>query len=564
MARKISFLTDFINGFLKDPFIRSKILDSELFGKEMETIDVHIRLQQFISVSASIFNISLMKMFGSPVKRCFMKVEKEDTMVEIIAFRNILMLTDEQVEVTIAFANTEDKIELEPSKVADILSPDHLPGTKEDIISCLDLVRRILGIYLRMYPSSFIMYIYEEHQENNPRIQKAIIVVDSVDARNAIIEKLKEIFLSLELVKNENKMHRVFERYLDCIVDHLIEQCNDNLPAGCLFTCNERGTIKTTKKMKYVMNFSNEEDNIGEEKIESKEFLVSTLSGVVSGSDSSGETVRYVFTTGHNIEDRHIIKGYTVVGSVWPSMLSIDTAVDRFYDSTLPELKKINTRKFVSDITVLKPEGYRTFYEKEFYQDVDVISKYKKTMPLLPDETDILGIVHYRGTMTRGTMNVIGYGHCSQWFSNSDENELLYERFYVAEPILPENGSIPGDSGAYCFKKSDTDDSKNDRIHSFLVGKFDKYMILTPAHFALEQIRNITGNDTLKFVRYNGINKELQCVKNQTKKISKLDTIASFTHITFTYIIIIISSIALVLFVFHLSLLSLLSLSSPS
>lgn len=508
IARNISFLTDIINGFLKDPFIRSKILDSGLFRKKMETIDVHIRLQQFISVSTSIFNIPLMKMYGSPVKRCFMKVEKKDTMVEIIAFRNILMLTDEQVEVTIATANTEDKIELEHSKVADILSPDHLPGTKGDIISCLDLVRRILGIYLRMYPSSFIMYIYEEHQESNPRIQKAIIVVDSVDARNAIIEKLKEIFLSLELVKNENKMHRVFERYLDCIVNHLIEQCNDNLPALCLFSCNKRGTIKTTKKMKYVMNFTNE-DNIEDEKIESKESPLSTLSGVVSGNDSSGEKVRYVFTTGHNIEDHHIIEGYTVVGSVWPSMLSIDTAVERFYDSTLPELKKINTRKFVSDITVLKPEKYRPFYEEASYQkEVDVICKYKNTMPVLPDETDILGIVHYIGTMTRGTMNVIGYGHCSQWFSNSDENELLYERFYVAKPIHPENGSKKGDSGAYCFKKSDTDDCKKDKMHSFLIGKVGDYRILTPAHFALEQIRNITDNHTLEFVRYNGVNKD--------------------------------------------------------
>ena len=435
-----------------------------------------------------------------------MKVEKKDTMVEIVAFRNILMLTDEQVEVTIATANTEDKIEPVHSKVADILSPDHLPGTKEDIISCLDLVRRILGIYLRMYPSSFIMYIYEEHQENNPRIQKAIIVVDSVDARNATIKKLQEIFLSLELVKNKDKMHRVFERYLDCIVDHLIEQCNDNLPAGCLFTCNERGTIKTTKKMKYVMNFSNEEDNIGEEKIESKEFLVSTLSGVVSGSDSSGETVRYVFTTGHNIKDHHIIERYTVVGSVWPSMLSIDTAVDRFYDSTLPELKNFNTFKFVSDITVLKPEKYRPFFEKASYQKVDVISKYKKGMPLLPDETDMLGIVHYRGKITtKGIMNVIGYGHCSQFFNTFDENGQLYERFYVAEAIDPKTGSEFGDSGAYCFKKSD-DDCKNDRVHSFLVGKLGDYMILTPAHFALEQIRNITDNHTLQFVRYNGIN----------------------------------------------------------
>jgi hypothetical protein len=213
-----------------------------------------------------------------------------------------------------------------------------------------------------------------------------------------------------------------------------------------------------------------------------------------------------VFTTGHKIEDHHTIKGYTVVGSVWPSMLSIDTAVDRFYDSTLPELKNFNTFKFVSDITVLKPEKYRPFFEKASYQKVDVISKYKKDMPLLPDETDMLGIVYYRGKITtKGIMNVIGYGHCSQLFSTFDENGQLYERFYVAEAIDPKTGSEFGDSGAYCFKKSD-DDCKNDRVHSFLVGKLGDYMILTPAHFALEQIRNITDNHTLQFVRFNGIN----------------------------------------------------------
>jgi hypothetical protein len=175
----------------------------------METIDVNIRLQQFVSVTASIFNILLMKIYGSPVKKCSMKVAEKDTLIEIEAFRNILMLTDEQVEVTIATIKTESKMEPDPSKVTDTLSPDHPPDTKEDIISCLELVGRILRFYLQLFPSSFIMYIYEKHQENIPRIQKTIIVVDSVKARNATIQKLQEIFFSLELIKNEEKMLRV-------------------------------------------------------------------------------------------------------------------------------------------------------------------------------------------------------------------------------------------------------------------------------------------------------------------------------------------------------------------
>jgi len=472
----------------------------------METIDVHIRLQQFVSVSASIFNVLLMKMYGSPVKKCSMKVVEEDTLLEIVAFRNILMLTDEQVEVTIATINTESKMEPEPSKITDTLSPGHLPNTKEDIISCLELVGRILRLYLQLFPSSFIMYIYEKHHENIPRIQKTIIVVDSVKARNATIEKLQEIFFSLEFVKNEEKMLRVFERYLNCIVDHLIEQCNDNFPALDLkFTCDEVGTINTTKKMKYVMNFLNNNEIDIDEPIKSSKSPTTTLSGVVLGNNSNDEKVLYAFTTGHCIEDHHIIKGYNVVGSVWPSMLSVDTPIDIMFDSTL-EVDDFTSYKFVSDITVLETEELKVSYE-----EISLICKYndeENNIPVLPDEMDMLGIVHYRGRKTEGKMKVIGYGHCSQWFSNSTNKKgQLYERFYVAVPIIPENGSIPGDSGAYCFKRSD-DDCKNDRIHSFLVGKVGNYMILTPAHFALEQIKKITKNRTLRFVRYTGVPKK--------------------------------------------------------
>jgi hypothetical protein len=247
-----------------------------------------------------------------------------------------------------------------------------------------------------------------------------------------------------------------------------------------------------------------------DEPIKSLKSPTTTLSGVVLGSNSNDEKVLYAFTTGHNIEDHHKIKGYNVVGSVWPSMLRVDTAINILFGSTLPEIDDFDTFKFVSDITVLQPDTYRPFYEKASYEEVSLICKYdeENNMPLLPDENDMLGIVHYRGKITtKGTMNVIGYGHCAQWFTNtSDIKGKLYERFYVAEPINPITGSEPGDSGAYCYKKSN-DDCKNDRIHSFLVGKVGNYMILTPAHFALEQIKKITRNRTLQFVRYTGVNK---------------------------------------------------------
>jgi len=187
-------------------------------------------------------------------------------------------------------------------------------------------------------------------------------------------------------------------------------------------------------------------------------------------------------------------------------MLNINTAEeDIFYDSTLPELSDFNIFKFVSDVTVLKPN----LFHKRFYEEVDLISKYdKKNRPLLPNQTDMLCIIHYRGLFTEGTMNVIGFGHCAQWFNNSDVNGLLYERFYVANPDTslskiddePNTGSVSDDSSAYCYKTGD-DKNQNDRVHLFLVGALNNYRILTPAHFALEQIRIIIKNNTLKFLR---------------------------------------------------------------
>lgn len=312
-------------------------------------------------------------------------------------------------------------------------------------------------------------------------------------------------------------MLRVFERYLDCIVDHLIEQCNDNFPNLHLeFTCDEVGTINATKEMRYVIQFhNNKEENILDEPLKSLKSPSTTLSGVVLGNNSNGEKVLYAFTTGHNIKVHHKIKGYNVVGSVWPSMLSVDTAINILFDSTLPEIDDFNTFKFVSDITVLEPKELRFLFEKvkASSEEISLICKYNDendNTPVLPDKLDMLGIVHYRGKRTEGTINVIGYGHCSQWFINSSNKKgQLYEFFYVAEPIIPVTGSERGDSGAYCFKKSD-DDCKNDRIHSFLVGKLGNYMILTPAHFALEQMKKITRNRTLKFVRYTAdVNKSI-------------------------------------------------------
>jgi hypothetical protein len=217
-----------------------------------------------------------------------------------------------------------------------------------------------------------------------------------------------------------------------------------------------------------------------------------------------------VFTTGHYIEDYHSVDGYNVITSIWPSMMSMNSISDNFYYSKLTELRDPAMQAFMSDITVLKPIDH-TFFERASYEEVDVVSKYDNGVPVLPDDADMLGIIHYRGQSTIGTMEVIGYGYCSQWFNTTDISGLLYERFYIAIPLSPPGGSVLGDSGAYCFKQGGDDDIQEDRVHSFMIGALGpdlQYRILTPAHFALEQIRKITKNPTLRFMRLVGISDE--------------------------------------------------------
>jgi len=140
----------------------------------MLSIDVYIQLKQFIAISAKIFNITFLKMYGSPVNRCCIIAMKDD-MAEIFAFKNLLMLTNKQVEIKILLSHDKDKIRQEDTTT--ILEALH------DIINYQELVDRILRSYLRMYPCSFVINIVEDQHQDFPNILswilKKLVIVQS-------------------------------------------------------------------------------------------------------------------------------------------------------------------------------------------------------------------------------------------------------------------------------------------------------------------------------------------------------------------------------------------------
>jgi len=278
----------------------------------------------------------------------------------------------------------------------------------------------------------------------------------------------------------------------------------DNVKATAIE--NKRTADDREVTMQYMITLVGKDpfgDEIGEVN-KSLRDPITTLSGVVSDGQN-----HYAFTTGHCIEKHHTINDYDIIATVWPNNLNMATIDDSYFKSNVSELKSDSLVPFVSDIGVLKPNMLtHEEFDKATLEKVNLIARYDEELnyfPVLPAEEDFLGTVYYRGQKTEGTMNVVGYGFRSQWISTSKINNFLHERIYIAKPI--ESGSQLGDSGAYCYKKSD---DGIDHVHSFFNGTISfqdsntTYRQLTPAHFALEQIRKITKNRNLQFVRYLG------------------------------------------------------------
>ena len=93
---------------------------------------------------------------------------------------------------------------------------------------------------------------------------------------------------------HDRDMHRVFDRYLDYIVGHFTEQCNDNIPLPLMFTCNDDDPAKVVGNIRsisrYVVTLPHNAthakiDEVVTEEIVSKPTPTSTLSGVVSDDE---------------------------------------------------------------------------------------------------------------------------------------------------------------------------------------------------------------------------------------------------------------------------------------
>ena len=515
----LPFLTAIINCILRDPFIRRKVLDnSQLFASTMKSIDEFVRLDQFIAVIARIFDETHMTMYGSPVTRCWMRTADKDTANEIVELRNAFMLTKEHVELDVMAVPIPSDRVFKSSSTDSMdttqVNMDHEDSSEspENTLDYPVLAHRVLRAYLNMYPCSFVINTYDDDEEDYPRTSKATIIVDSNAAHKATIENLQTLLFSMQPILREEQVHLLFNNYLDCIVGGIIEQCNDNMPLELKFTSTSNVMDADDREvtMPYVITLGDHpfEDKIREVN-KSLRDPITTLSGLVK--DDENPCSYYAFTTGHCIEQHHTINDYDINGTIWPNNLKLNTIDDKYFKSNLSELTRDSLVPFVSDIAVLKPkmEVHNALDQAEF-EVVNLISRYDEELnyfPVLPAEEDFLGTVNYRGQKTEGTMNVVGYGFRSQLISTCKINDLLHERIYVAKPKQPESGTEPGDSGAYCYKESD--DGKVN-VHSFLIGTISfqdrntTYRHLTPAHFALEQIRKITSNRNLQFVKYLG------------------------------------------------------------
>ena len=436
----MNLLTNIINDIYKNPFVRNNILQNQSFNKEINLIDVTIRLQKFISVITKIFYIYSTHMFGSPTKRCVIKVNKND-FDEINAFKNLFILTDEEVTINIALYDNNNN-----------------NYTYNDCICSLkdDDKKNILIYYLNMYPCNVVFF-----QE-----EKVFIVVYSEEARNSIIDKLKEI--------NHLFNEEILNKYVEFILltkEEIIQSQNN---------CNDVNLNHFLKK-----NF-----------IEINKIKIPSI--IVSDNNDF-----YTFLTCHNIKENN---KYNIIASITNNLNIKRIDLNNKYNSKLTEYKSFSEYIFVSDITVLKDINETIKYISSLkqykisnllYEEINLIYKYEENMPIIPDNADMLGEVFYKREISECKIEVIGYGYCCHWLDSGDLSGLVYERLYLAKASNSTYKSMQSDLGAYCYKK----ENNNIKLHSFLVKILDEYIILIPAHFALEQIKKITKNKNLRFLK---------------------------------------------------------------
>ena len=484
-----------MNCVLSNPFYRMTVIHSDLIKNRIAAIsDRQILMDEFLGVFQKSFrHSSITIMHDEPITKCSINISADDKIeVEWVGqLRDLLNLSD---QITINVDN-DDNVD-----------------DRED-----DLCDIILQKYNRYFPCSIICNIIDKGY-------KVVIIVPSLEAKKYSMNKLTEY--AVDYIKHntqyggKEKIDSILNELIKYEIGDIEEQCNfDELELQ--FT-NQTLPEKVPERARTIQMISGEtrsnrkedEDKKREEdedEAEKRRNLCCTLSGIVQCDDGD----IYVITTGHGMSNTctPINSNYTLIGRMWPSALlpsdADDVVKSKSYDSTLNGGDK---EPFVSDVAILQPNiDIRTVTE---CPRSDIIKYHMEirgtTVPIIPGYGTTVPInklkakVVYTGCRTKGEMEVVGSGHFCQRLNTN----YIYEKFYVAihisshlnekvDDVDGSNGTIPGDSGA----RVTTLDGK---IHSFLIGMTtgdDKFRLLSPAHFVLEQIKSMTGKKNVDFVR---------------------------------------------------------------
>jgi hypothetical protein len=347
-----------------------------------------------------------------------------------------------------------------------------------------------------------------------------VIVVPSVRAKEVTMNTLREIIRSIHQPITSTVKNEIMNEYINCIVGKLDEQClSEYLPKEIQFKISEQKTNCPIIDRDIEMSlFDSEDDSLCFKEAYGgviNSHGMSTISGVIRSNDDY-----FIFTTGHGLNDGCTVDSghYMLKDFMWPTKFREGQIQnDNYFKSNIAKDAKIDTAT-VSDVCLLQPrKGVKDKFlaNKQHFIKQDFIQEYNKEgNPVLPNREQIEGTVQYIGCMTKGEMKIRGTACIGRDFmykisEGKMQKLIFYERLYVAEPISDKKGecSVPGDSGACVTKKVIVGDTEVVKIHSFLKGtvKGEKlsYRLLSPAHFVLEQVKKLLGDDTSpSFVSY--------------------------------------------------------------
>ena len=492
-----------MNCILSNPYDRNKVVKTGLFNNRMTKIDENIRLELFVGVFLKTFPISNVCLYGHPVViRCEITIYEDDKMMKhaVEDFKKIFMINDGQLNIKYSA--------IKSNRNFDTLSPWTLN----------DMVYEVMYKYEQMFPCSFILNMFND---DNPSLDGTkVIVVPLVRAKEVTINTLREIIRSIHQSITSTIINEIMNEYINCIVGKLDEQClSEYLPKEIKFKISEQMTNCPIIDREIEMSlFDSDDDSLCFKEayggvIDS--YGMSTFSGVIRSNDDF-----FIFTTGHGLNDGCTVDSghYMLKDFMWPTKFREGQIQnDNYFKSNIAKDAKIDTAT-VSDVCLLQPQkGVKDKFlaKKQCFIKQDFIKEYNKEgNPVLPNKEQIEGTVQYIGCKSEGEMKIIGTACIGRDFmykisEGKKQRLLFYERLYVAEPISDKKGecSVPGDSGACVTKKVTIGDTEVVKIHSFLKGtlkgKEISYKLLSPAHFVLEQVKKLLGDDVSpSFVSY--------------------------------------------------------------